>query len=188
MKAKNVSPDTPKGSFSRDLIIRKLWALDELSKIEDKFQSVYILGSWYGNMGFILDKTSDISFDKLFNVDIDKETLDSSEKIYSMAEIKNVRFVHLDANKLKYRNAKSPNLVINTSINNIKGDQWFKNIPPGSLVLLQSRNNDLGSVNEIDNIKDLKRSFPLKKILYAGTIDLSASEADYESFMIIGIK
>lgn len=185
---KKISPNTLKGSFSNDLIIRKLWAVDEISKISDHFKTIYVLGSWYGNMGFVIAKSSNIKFSKLYNVDNDSKVLDDSEDLYRVADIENSNFLNMDANKLKYRNAKDSNLVINTSTNNIKGNQWFKNIPDGSLVLLQGRNNDPGAVNTFKSLKDFKNFYPLKKILYAGSIDLEAAEADYESYMVIGIK
>lgn len=188
MTLKKVSPNTISGSFSNDLIIRKLWAIEELSKISANFQTVYVLGSWYGNMGFVMSKTNSIDYDRLFNVDRDQEVLDASEKLYKKAEIDNARFLKMDANRLKYQNAKDSNLVINTSTNNIKGNQWFKHIPKGSIVLLQGRNNDPGAVNKFESLKDFKSHYPLKRILYAGSIDLTAANADYESFMIIGIK
>lgn len=189
MNAKKVSPNTFEGSFSRDLIIRKLWALDELSKVENNFQTIYVLGSWYGNMGFIIDKTQDINFEKLFNIDIDQDVLNNSKEIYNKAEIKNVKFLNIDANDLKYRNAKDLNLVINTSTNNIKNNQWFKNIPKGSVVLLQGRNNDPGAVNKFTSLKEFKDTFLLKKVLYVGQITVTTSEdEDYDSYMIIGIK
>ncbi|MEN6623796.1 MAG: hypothetical protein ABFD50_19880, partial [Smithella sp.] len=121
MTLKKVSPNTISGSFSNDLIIRKLWAIEELSKISANFQTVYVLGSWYGNMGFVMSKTNSIDYDRLFNVDRDQEVLDASEKLYKKAEIDNARFLKMDANRLKYQNAKDSNLVINTSTNNIKG-------------------------------------------------------------------
>ena len=61
-------------------------------------------------------------------------------------------------------------------------------IPKGSMVLLQGRNNDPGAINKFESLKDFKSHYPLKRILYAGSIDLTAANADYESFMIIGIK
>jgi hypothetical protein len=188
MRLKEVSPNTLKGSFSNDLIIRKIWIVEELLKISNQFNTIYVLGSWYGNMGFIINKNKEITFNKIINVDLDDEVLSTSKKIYKKLNIKNSKFLELNVNKLKYKDAKNPNLVINTSTNNIDGTQWFENIPSGSLVVLQGRNNDDGAVNQFNNIKEFKESFPLKKILYDGTIDLSAAKADYKSFMIIGMK
>ena len=46
------SPDTPQGSRSKDLNIGKLWLLTELKRLgNDKFDTVYVLGSWkYGSV------------------------------------------------------------------------------------------------------------------------------------------
>lgn len=188
MKLKEVSPNTLKGSFSNDLIIRKVWIVEELLKISDHFNTIYVLGSWYGNMGFVINKTKAITFNKLINVDKDREVILSSKEIYKKSNIENSEFLKMDVNNLKYQDAQSPNLVINTSVNNIEGTQWFENIPLKSVVVLQGRTDDPGAVNKYSSMKDFKNSFPLSKILYAGTINLSATEADYDSYMIIGIK
>ena len=188
MKIEEVSPNTLAGSFSNDLIIRKIWAVDELEKIAKKFQTIYILGSWYGNMGFIINKTSSIKYDVMINIDIDSRPLQTSKVVYKKAGIENVRFLRKDVNNLSYQNAGNLNLVINTSVNNMHGSQWFDNIPSGSLVLFQGRNNDPGATNEFHNLSDFKKSFKLSKLLYAGKITLTSNNDDFDSFMIIGIK
>lgn len=188
MKLKEISPNTLPGSFSNDLIIRKLWAVEELEKISNKFHNVYVLGSWYGNMGFILDKASSIKYDSIINIDLDKKAIDTCKKVYKKAEINNSRCLVGDVNKLKYQTGGHPSLIINTSVNNIKGRDWFKNIPASSLVLLQCRTNDPGAINRYQTLSEFKASFPLKKLLYAGKITLSSDDESFDSFMIIGIK
>lgn len=185
MRLKEVSPNTLAGSFSNDLIIRKIWALEELEKIATDFQNVYILGSWYGNMGFILDKASSINYDTIVNVDIDKKAIKASKAVYKKADIDNSKFLNIDANDVTYKNA---DLVINTSVNNIRGQEWFEKIPPESLVLLQCRTNDPGAVNKYKNLDQFKSAFSFKKVLYTGKITLTSNDGDFDSFMIIGIK
>lgn len=185
MRLKEVSPNTLAGSFSNDLIIRKIWALEELEKISTKFQNIYILGSWYGNMGFIIAKASSIEYDNIVNVDIDKKAIKASKAIYKKADIDNSKFLNLDANDLTYKNA---DLVINTSVNNIQGQDWFEKIPAGSLVLIQGRTNDPGAVNKYQSLAEFKSDFSVNKILYAGKITLSSNDDNFDSFMIIGIK
>lgn len=185
MKLREISPNTLAGSFSNDLIIRKIWALEELEKIATDFHNIYVLGSWYGNMGFILDKASSISYDTIVNVDIDKQAIRASKAIYKKAEIKNSKFLNVDANDLTYKNA---DLVINTSVNNIRGQDWFKKIPSGCLVLIQGRTNDPGATNTFQTLADFKAAFSFNKILYAGKITLASNDDDFDSFMVIGIK
>jgi hypothetical protein len=51
------SPLTVQGSFENGLILNKLWLIYELQKIQDQFSTIYILGSWYGNMSILLAKS-----------------------------------------------------------------------------------------------------------------------------------
>jgi mRNA-degrading endonuclease HigB of HigAB toxin-antitoxin module len=63
---------------------------------------------------------------------------------------------------------------------------WFKNIPPGTLVVMQAR-------DQIDNKQfarpeDIEQMFPLDQVLYRGSLDLEDPETEYTRFMIIGQK
>ena len=56
MKLVEFSPPTLRGSFESGLILNKLWLIHELKKIKDQFSTIYVLGSWYGNMSILLAK------------------------------------------------------------------------------------------------------------------------------------
>ena len=45
------------GSFTRDLVASKVWLLDELARIAPQVGTIYVLGSWYGNLGVLLALT-----------------------------------------------------------------------------------------------------------------------------------
>lgn len=182
---KETSPITFEGSITSDLIKSKLWickSLDILNKTE--FSTIYILGSWYGNMGFILLKCN-IKFKKIINVDINKKWLTFAHKLLNKLGI-NVQSMNKDANTLSYKQADTNSLVINTSVNEINGKEWFDNIPKGTLVVLQSRNN-------ADNIKyetlqQFDQDFFLSDTLVLDQITLEDPETQYQRFMKIGIK
>lgn len=182
---KEASPLTFSGSITPDLLKSKLWickSLDLLNKTE--FSTVYILGSWYGNMGFVLSKCN-IKFKKIINVDLNKKWLMFSHKLLNTLGI-NVQSMNKDANRLSYKQADKNSLIINTSINEIKGKEWFDHIPKGTLVILQSRNN-------ADNIKyetlqDFDRDFFLSETLILDQLTLKDPETQYQRFMKIGIK
>lgn len=74
MRISEFSPDTLQGSFTKDLIVSKNWLITEVSKIHNKFNVIYILGSWYGNLSLLLINKH-IKFKKIINVDIDKDSL-----------------------------------------------------------------------------------------------------------------
>ena len=175
------SPDTLKGSFTPDLQYSKVWLLDEVQKILGKTQldTIYNLGSWYSNMGLFL-VANKLGFEKLINVDIDKNTLTTGARLLDKLGISDkVEHMHKDANTLDYRQLKSPGLVINTSTNDIDGDDWLKNIPEGTLVAMQGRH---GTLEEFD------KQFPLRKTYFLDEVELEDPETEYERFMKIGVK
>ena len=175
------SPDTLEGSFTPDLQYSKVWLLDEVQKILGKTQldTIYNLGSWYSNMGLFL-VANKLGFNKLINVDIDKDTLSTGEKLLDKLGISDkVEHMHKDANTIDYRQLKSPGLVINTSTNDIDGDDWLKNIPEGTLVAMQGRH---GTLEEFD------KQYPLSKTHFLDEVELEDPETEYERFMKIGVK
>jgi len=54
MLMNEVSPDTIEGSFSNDLVLSKLWLIRELKRMQPTFGTIYILGSWYGNLSLLM--------------------------------------------------------------------------------------------------------------------------------------
>jgi hypothetical protein len=176
MRLHEFSPNTLKGSFTSDLIASKLWLIDEISNIHKKFNTIYILGSWYGNLSLFLFKKHDIQFKKIINVDIDKEALSTGQEMANKLKVSNkIEPMVKDANTLDYRQATTPSLVINTSVNDMNNEGWFDNIPKGTLVALQTRD-------------ELLNEFKLSKILYTGKKELKDPETNYTRYMLIGIK
>lgn len=187
MKLKDLeesSPSTFRGSITPDLLTSKVWLTKELKKYEP-LGTIYILGSWYGNTAWILNQ-HDLQFKKIINVDINSKWLDFSDKLLRQAGIDNLQSMKKDVNKLDYRQLGARGVVINTSIQDIKGNQWFENIPRGALVVLQDRDNTQSSQHHTEN--EFDRAYPLTKTLYLGSKHLSDPETDYTRWMKIGIK
>jgi len=178
------SPNTLAGSFTPDLQYSKVWLLDEVQKIlkkskVKKLDTIYNLGSWYSNMALFL-VANKLGFTNLINVDVDKNTLVTGKKLLDKLGISDkVEHMHKDVNTLDYRSAKAPSLVINTSTNDINGDDWLKNIPKGTLVAMQGRH---GTLEEFD------KQFPLRKTYFLDEVELEDPETEYERFMKIGVK
>ena len=181
MIIKEFSPDTPKGSRSRDLNISKLWLCRELNRLDlNRFETVYILGSWYGTMPIFLLKKH-IVFDHCYCIDWDEEKTDYVNRL----NLPNVHAVAQDANTIKYKGDQI--LVINTSTNDIQGRDWLHNIPSSSTVAIQGRNQQAKS-NGIETLVKFDKYYPLEKTLLLDSIPLEGVEGDiYSRFMKIGI-
>lgn len=180
-----VSPSTFEGSLTPDLLQSKIWLCNNLKTLgRKKFSTIYILGSWYGAMSVVLDRCG-MEFEKVINVDSDKEHIAISNKLLSALDI-NHQCMHKDVNTLNYKQLDKNGLVINTSINDIEGEVWFDKIPKGTLVVLQSRNNVKSP--KWNSLQELDREFFLTDTLFLDKVTLKDPETQYQRFMKIGIK
>jgi len=174
------------GSFTPDLVFSKLWLIRELAKISSDVSTMYVLGSWYGNLALLLHRYPQVQVNRVINVETDQERLSTSERILDQTGADNVEPMLKDANELDYRQLGRDGAVVNTSLIDIKGTDWFKNIPEGTLVIMQAR--DQVDNEQFAGPEDIEQKFPLDQVLYSGSLDLEDPETEYTRFMIIGIK
>ena len=173
------------GSITNDLLISKMWLCKTLQALGHRnFSTVYILGSWYGNMALIFDRMG-MKYDRIVNVDINKDWLKYSKDLLDRAGVKNEPMLK-DANKLDYRQIDENSLVINTSVPDIKGQQWWDNIPQGTLVALQCRDHIPEEPHS--SLKDFTKDYPMSRLEFSGEISLQDPETEYNRFMLVGLK
>jgi hypothetical protein len=174
------------GSFTPDLVFSKLWLIQQLSKIQPKVDTMYVLGSWYGNLALLIDKSQYIQINTVINVETTPEFLKTGQKLLKQHQVHNTIPMLQDANKLDYRRLNKNSAVVNTSLTDMNGTAWFDNIPSGTLVALQARDHDPG--NKFTSPMDIQKKFPLQKVLYSGKLNLEDPETKYSRFMVVGIK
>jgi hypothetical protein len=175
-----------KGSFTPDLIKSKVWLLTELARIAPSVGTIYVLGSWYGNLGVLLALDPVLKYKQLINVETNKQFLHASERIHDHLGLDNTKYMLTDANELDYRQLGNNGVVINTSLTDMPGQDWFDHIPAGTLVVMQSRDHDPG--NAAHSTQDIIDRFPLNEIIYDGELQLEDPETKYTRYMVIGIK
>ena len=178
------------GSYTPDLVFSKLWLTRELERVLntqgiDLVPVAYILGSWYSNLSTILRK-SNTPIQHIVDVERNKQWLKTGQQIQQHMNIDNVEYMAADANNLDYRQLQDPGVVINTGTNDIADLGWFDNIPSGTIVVLQGR--DQVKNNGVASPDELLERFPLETVLYQGTMDLEDPETEYRRSMAIGIK
>jgi len=187
------APLTADGSFAKSLSYSKLWMCLELKRLMEelnikKFNAVYSLGSWYGNMGIFMLLTY-VPFKVLVNVDIDPEPLAASQTVLKkLSPNKKIIGLCKDANNIKYV-AAQPSLVINTSTNNMKNSGWLDHIPTGTVVAIQGRNNEpKNKLNTCNSLDEFDAQYPLRDVQFLGSIKLADPGDKYQRWMKIGIK
>jgi hypothetical protein len=174
------------GSFTRDLIASKVWLLTELARIQKHYSTMYILGSWYGNLAVYITLQPTITVDRIINVEIDPEMLATSQNILDRVGADNVKYMLEDANKLNYRQLGRAGVVVNTSLTEMPESAWFDHIPTGALVAMQARDQDPGV--EYHSAQDIQHRYPLSQVLYHGSMRLRDPETEYTRYMTIGVK
>jgi hypothetical protein len=112
--------------------------------------------------------------------------LDQSERMLDRVGARNVEYMNTDANDLDYRQLGMDGAVINTSLTDMDGEDWFRNIPDGTLVVMQARDNDPGY--QYHSTDDILKKFPLSQVMYQGKLRLKDPETHYHRFMVIGRK
>lgn len=173
------------GSFTHDLTASKVWLMQQLARLAPKVGTVYILGSWFGNLSLYLHLMPLLSHEKIINVETNQKMLDQSARMLDLIGAHDVEHMNKDSNDVDFRQIGNDGVVINTSLTDMQGRDWYRNIPPGTLVALQARDHDPG--NQFHSTEDIIKKFPLQ-VLYQGTLDLQDPETRYKRFMVIGTK
>ena len=174
------------GSFTHDLTTSKVWLLQELAKIKPNITTVYILGSWYGNLALYIHLTNLVNVKKIINVETNQGMLDQSERMLDHIGARNVEYMYKDANNLDYRQLGLDGAVINCSLTDMDGEDWFQHIPDGTVVVMQARDHDPGY--QFHSTNDILKKFPLSQVMYQGSLRLKDPETHYRRFMVIGRK
>jgi hypothetical protein len=182
------SPDTPAGSRTKDLNLGKLWLLTELKRLGmDEFDTVYVLGSWYGSMGpYLLDKH--IKFDTAYLIDIDPKNTEWVQDMTKKLGINDrIIAVTQDCNTTDFKGDRV--LVINTSCNDIENLGWFDNVPQGATVALEGRDSQPdNATNTTQDLDTFHAEYALEETYVLDKIKLKGYDDSYNRFLKIGVK
>ena len=181
------SPSTLAGSFTPDLVTSKTWLCSQLKKELGNRSAgdIYILGAWYGNLGIFLQQAN-IDFDRLIMVEINSRRLATArqllEPLYRAGRLK---LVLGRAEQIAYPNKNIT--VINTSTNEMTRT-WLQRVPPGTLTVMQGRDNLSNPRIETERAGVFYLKFPLENTVYWGQRRLRDPETRYTRYMKIGYK
>ena len=181
------SPNTLAGSFTPDLVTSKTWLCNYLKKeLGDRSAGdIYVLGSWYGNMGVFLQQAN-IDFDRLIMVETKQRLLATARRLLEpLYQEGRLKLVLGHAEHIKYPNKNIT--VINTSTNEMTRT-WLQRVPPGTLTVMQGRDNLSNPRIETERAGVFYLKFPLENTAYWGQRRLRDPETRYTRFMKIGYK
>jgi hypothetical protein len=182
-------------AFASGQILSKLWLAETLEDVV-KYQNltdplrILILGGWYGQLHLIFRIRKRLKIESTVSVDIDP-------RVQKTAELLNETWVWLsrkfsavtaDANRFSY-NPEDFNIVINTSVEHMQSREWFENIPPNTLVVLQS--NDMAHDDHHNNhqsLQDFLDEYKMSEYYYDGVKAFTYPDQMFKRYMIIGRK
>lgn len=182
-------------AFSSGQISSKLWLCEQLESISfSQPQTIWIYGGWYGILGFLLLARNKISINKILSFDQDDEASYNADKICENWVWQEWKFKAFreDCNQLDPKQNKydsSPDIVINTSTEHFDTNEWFDNIPNGTLIALQNNNmpnND--HVNSYSSIDEFAQAYKLSRIIYQDSLHFHYPTWHFDRYMIIGYK
>lgn len=190
-------------AMSQGQLKSKMWAIDELKRLDLDLGTVFLCAGWYGILATLMFEHN-LKLEKIRSFDIDPDVRQIAEKFnlpWVQADWK-FKSVYMDIHKMDYVDFEytivksngaafnltdTANTVINTSCEHIEHfDEWYERIPSGMLLVLQS--NDFQDVQEHVNTSTDYNNFadktPMAEVLYGGELNLPA----YNRFMRIGRK
>ena len=144
----------------------------------------YALGSWYGSIAqYMLAR--DIACNQLFLIDIDPK---NTEYVKANAVSKHIVPITQDCNNTVFEGDDT--LVINTSTNDIQGQEWWDHIPPGTTVALQGRDEQWDNKENLyQTLEAFDSAYAMSETYCLAEIPLNCVEGtQYNSFMKIGLK
>lgn len=182
--------------YASSQTLSKQWLVERLEECLDGMTTppqgwrIWILGGWYGITNFIIRTRAVIDVEQVRSFDMDPNCEPIADKINKLWEWQEWQFKAdtCDVNKLRYDNGV-PHVVINTSVEHVEGDQWYKNIPDGTVVALQA--NDQIHNDHIwicSSPKDLLERFGVSECLYEGSVEFDYPTGKWSRHMIIAIK
>lgn len=190
--------------FAQGQINSKEWLIKESSKIDLPLGKTFVLGGWYGTLPAMMLE-SGLFPDAIFrSIDVDPkcaiiaDTLNRDPWVLDGWQFKasTADMFDLDYNAIKHIThrfdgsfvelTENPDTLINTSCEHIDLPKWWKMLPVGTLVILQS--NDFkdgdGHINCVDSLEEFKKQAPMLETYYEGVLELEK----YNRFMLIGLK
>ena len=187
----------PRDAFSHGQIKSKLW----LSECFSKWASLHLdpgakyelnwYGSWVGIGPFLLLSGAEMQFKAINLFDLDTESLEASRLIldYWRCESIELSTCQIDVNTY-LPTAKSHQIFINSACEHMKKETWLKNLPTGSIVLLQS--TDMQHPEHINcsrSIEDfVNKQSSLLKVLESAQIHFDYPDKKFSRFMLFGSR
>ena len=177
-------------AFAHGPIESKIWLCEELAKTGlHSVDNIYILGAWSGTMPFLLHALKPVDYNRMILIDINEDYLAQARVICNAIDTAGKLLINIqDANTVQYP-TDCTNLVVNTSVDNIDGFEWWHCIPNGTTVALQGRTDGhRDCVTPYETISVFDAAYPMSGYSKSQSRRFVYPDHSYTRFMKIGIK
>ena len=180
-------------SFSHGQVISKKWLCEQLEPHVPHNATVWVLGSWYNLIAFMLLTRGNKTFKAIVGYDLDPAAKVTADLICNAWTWDDpvVTNVVADANGLSWSNP--PDVVINCSGEHFENSAWWTAVPESTVVAVQSSNVvDSGPVWNIQqpspDFETFVGRYPMSNVFYSGTKFIPTGAGGYQRYMLIGTK
>lgn len=181
-------------AFSHGQITSKKWLCEELEPHIPDNAVIWVLGSWYNLIAFMLMVRGNKKIHSIIGFDIEPDSKPIADMIcnawncFDPCVFNNTA----DANSLDWTNP--PDIVINCSGEHFEKTTWWEHVPSNTTVAIQSSSMvDAGPAWDVKQPNPTMETFlnrhPVQTVLYTGKkfIDMGVN-GSYERYMLIGKK
>jgi hypothetical protein len=182
-------------SFSHGQITSKLWLAEHLERYIKPNSTVWVLGSWYNTIAFILLCRRPDYYQQIIGYDIDQECKPIADKICNAwTAFKNIKVQNFTKNCNELDWSNPPDCIINCSAEHFDTAEWWNQIPLSTLICIQSSNITISDYPWLikqpnPNINVFTNRYPLSQMLMKGIKQIEmSSKPNYERYMLIGYK
>ena len=182
-------------SFSHGQVHSKLWLCQNIEPYIPDQASIAILGAWYNVLGFMLLTRNPKKYRAITGIDVDptvKPIADSICNAWVFGSDLHVCNITQDACDVDLTDFQ---VVLNCSTEHMKSNDWFYQIPNGTLVGLQSacvyeeeKLQDWKITNPNNSLAEFTKKYPLSSYYLRDTMKIQYDHWGYDRFMIIGVK
>lgn len=187
----------------------KIWLRDQVKEHLGKRElgQTIVLGGWIGLLGPILLCENLFRIEKLFSIDRDPKCLDLADLLNTLWLTNEWQFKAItgDASQFDFNDFRATTTqlinntnisidftinpvqtIINTSCEHFALESWLPKVPKGTLLILQSNNNESLKEHKFchSSAVEFLKELDLSEVIYSGTMELD----HYQRFLVIGLK
>ena len=180
-------------AFSDGQIASKLWlceTIEECFKDLTGFAHVWVYGSWYGMLPFLILSRGRLKIENLHLFDIDSNALSISMKVLNhwqcLGEVA-LHFHKFDCSSWpKWLTA--PDLLINTSSEHFADYKWWHSAPDRTAFAIQSTNMKHDEhINSVSSVDELVEQLKLRRpAAFIGKKVFCYPEFEFERYLVVG--